>query len=189
MKMLLVIAGAIAGLSVAHAAEEDDLVSVFEAVCMSRQPFEKALADFAKSRGWGFDAKPMNLVGADPDASGWYPKTVAIAYPPSFGTIEAAVTVHVDTGRSVGGRNLDTCTVRQRGLRVSDLNARVESVLMLPGPAQPVSRDVRGTFGREGPGEKAKQWTLDSNHWDYVVTDESEHMSPHTYIERLKSSN
>jgi hypothetical protein len=195
MKALGVIAGMLAGLSVAHAAERDDLLSVFKTVCMDPKLFMEAMRDFGHKRGWKVDIKPLTVTGPDAVAqAARYPKISGSAFPPDFRSRREngdAVTVFVSVDEGFQGRKLDRCTVHQDGRRMFSLARRVPSTLRLSVPLQALPQDVRMSFGKEGPDTQSKVWSLSSDGWDYIILDETTHMrlQPSTYLTRVKSIN
>lgn len=189
MKALGVIAGRMAGLSAAKAGEKDDLVSIFKAACMSEKPFVESLRDFAQSRGWDYKVGPSREIGRNGEVIAEH--ISASAFPPNFRFRKTSIVLFASAGVKFEGQVLDKCTASEDGLKRARLSSRVDSVLKLPGSPQQVSPTsaLRRYFGKEGPDEKSKQWSLASDKWDYVIFYETMHMGPHTTLTRIKSSN
>ncbi|MGO4523410.1 hypothetical protein AB4097_00940 [Microvirga sp. 2MCAF35] len=188
MKTLLVIAGMIAGLSAAHAAEKDDLVSVFQAVCMTSGSFSESMRNFAEAKGWKIVTTSTGEI-----SSVFSKAEVKTGLQPPLHRASAfhitwfkADTSHLSS--LIQGHPVEKCWVSEPGMKRAKSEARLRAMRSLPQPIRPVSENVRYSFGKEGPGQGSLEWSLDQQPWDYIVLDESQHMSENTYLVRLRPS-
>ncbi|WP_243370212.1 hypothetical protein [Microvirga solisilvae] len=188
MKTLLVIAGMIAGLSAAHAAERDDLVSVFQAVCMTPGSFSDAMRSFAEAKGWKTQASPNGEV-----RSVFSKAKIKTGYQPPLDWNYAFHIMWFPAGtpgtvNMIQGQPVEACWVSEPGMKRVKVEARLRAMRNLPQPVRPVSAEVRRWFGKEGPEQGSLEWSLDQQPWDYIVLDESQHMGEKTYLVRLRPS-
>lgn len=169
----------------AQAAEPDDLVSVFQAVCMTSGTFSDSLRDFAQAHGWTVKS---GLNGTSHSA--FSPRKVTTRHPaPADWTPALHVSLHLPheriAGSSLHGQPKETCWVSEPGLNQSQVEVRMRP---LPewSAANPIAHEVMLSFGREGPEVGSPQWKLPSATWDYVVLFEGRHMMDTTNLVRLR---
>jgi hypothetical protein len=186
MKALVVIAGFLAGLSGAHAADRNDLVHVFQAVCMTSGSFSDSIRNFAEAKGWKIIATPAGEISSVFSKA----EVTTGLQPPLYRRSAFHITwFKADTSRSSGtiqGQPVEACWVSEPGMKRAKSEARLRAVRSLPQPIRPVSAEVRHYFGREGPEQDSLEWSLDQQPWDYIVLDESQHLGEHTYLIRLR---
>jgi hypothetical protein len=187
MRTLLVITGMIAGLSAAHAAEKDDLVSVFQAVCMTSGSFSDSIRNFAETKGWKIVTTPAGEI-----SSVFSKAEVSTGLQPPLHRKSAfhIMWFKADRSRSysvIDGEPVEKCWVSEPKLKQAKSESRLRAMKNLLEP-QPVSKDVRWSFGKEGPDEGSLQWSLSEKPWDYIVLYQTEHMGEHTNLVRLRSS-
>jgi hypothetical protein len=186
MKTLLVITGMIAGLSAAHAAEKDDLVSVFQAVCMTSGSFSESMRAFAEKKGWDVRTSSSGDV-----FSVFSKAKVKTGYQPPLDWNYAFHITWFQAKESgsmgaIHGQPVEACWVSEPGMKRAKSEALLRDMRNMPQPVRPVSAEVRRWFGAEGPGQGSLEWSLDQQPWNYIVLDESQHMREHTYLVRLR---
>lgn len=189
MKTLLVIAGMIAGLSAAHAAEKDDLVSAFKAACMGNGPFIEMVKDFAKTRGWRVEVRESKQ---DPKLIKRMGMAVAI---PSgqihSGTLGPGDTfIMVIAANAVDGPRgvVDSCKIAKVKLGgMEPVTHHVDRVLGISAPSHPLSPKIRKYLLEDELSPDAKQWALSSTYTDYVILSESQRAGQPTSLERIRA--
>ncbi len=188
MRALAIITSLFAGLSAAHAAEKDDLVSVYQAVCMTSGSFSDSMRSFAEAKGWDVRSRPNGEVG-----SIFSKEKVATGYQPPHDWNHAFHVMWFPArwpvpSATIQGESVEACWVSEPGMQRAKAEVRLRAMRDLPQPARPVSAEVRRWFGREGPEQGSLEWSLDQQPWDYIVLDESQHMGEKTYLVRLRPS-
>ena len=174
MRAFLLIAGFWAGLSVAHAGDEDP-VSLFQRVCMGPGPFRHSLIDFVTTTGW--EQVPLGA------------SFVNIAVPPGAlqaGASPFAVAVGAKEWK-FEGQTFESCTVRKHRATMDQHLDRVRSTLGLVGPGEIAPSHIMRFLGRADSSEKALQWPLSSGSSDYVSFREAQLGFPTIYLQRLRS--
>lgn len=206
MRVLLVIVGMLAGLSAAQAAEKDDLVSVFQAVCMTSGSFSDSARDFATAHGWEMWTRPNGEVHTV-----FSRKQVRTGYQPPlhhFSALQISVSEPEKPDRAqFVHQNAESCSVREHGFKKRLVKSRLLAVSRFTQPSppesrndahigttskplgrgQPISNEVRTYFGIDALTQTGQQWTLSSEPWDYVVFSETRHRGESTSLFRIRT--
>jgi hypothetical protein len=85
------------------------------------------------------------------------------------------------------GEAITTCRVAQmKSSGVEPIGDRVDRVLGMTGPPQPLSSDIRKYLVQNRLSSEAKQWQLSSAYIDYIILSEPEHSKQPTSLERVR---
>ena len=186
MRALLLIASLWAGLSAAHAADEDP-VSVFQKVCMGPGPFSESFYDFVKANGWEVAQLGTHLILHAEPPPAMQGDGSPVAVPGLLWRASGSpVAVYVKAEGKYQGQVFESCVVRERRANLDRQLERIRSTLGLVGSGKTAPPPIMRFLGRVGPDENALHWSLSSGSSDYVIFGQSKVVDDHIYLQRLR---